>query len=409
MEITSVVKPKSAMSLAEFREVAPKLFWPDENGRRGPLVGGPEIGRPHGEFYKKESHPICWSEKCRVSSGRFITEDGSQELLAIKSVNLDDLLDSRREQVTKEFNTLRELNHKHIVAAVGAFTDVGPAGGSTFDILLFPLAPFNLQERLNKLSYLNRNGGDRKTARYYADRLLSYAPCLLRAVQYLHYQDEPFKHRDIKPSNILIDGSENALLADFDIAKKYTNTELAITNTGGFTPMYAPQSVKDRDYSGLEWDIYSLGCVFLEMATLILGETIPRLWEHLISGGKKARVPSQRVPVEVDYDKALREGHVHSWLHHLEATARGEPELLPGKVFRRDPSRVDQFLAVIFAMMNYASAKENQDYDRRVLASAWSSLSTFSQPCEHCHNQVWPSILTIDLRTLLTCRSTLPT
>lgn len=72
-------------------------------------------------------------------------------------------------------------------------------------------------------------------------------------------------HRDLKSANVLIDKDGNYKLADMNVSK-VSKKGLVYTQTG--TPYYAPPEVwKDKPYNN-KCDIWSLGCVIYEMATL---------------------------------------------------------------------------------------------------------------------------------------------
>jgi serine/threonine protein kinase len=81
------------------------------------------------------------------------------------------------------------------------------------------------------------------------------------------------KHRDIKPSNILI--KEGAVyFTDFGISKIVPEGLTTGTN-GPFGPMtrayVAPEALRDDALRGRAADVFSLGCVFLEMGIALIG------------------------------------------------------------------------------------------------------------------------------------------
>jgi serine/threonine protein kinase len=82
------------------------------------------------------------------------------------------------------------------------------------------------------------------------------------------------KHKDIKPANILIMNG-HVLLADFGIWKDLIDQETtASLNSNGDigTRMYgAPEVLSENHRRGRAADIYSLGCVFLELSTVLVG------------------------------------------------------------------------------------------------------------------------------------------
>ena len=111
--------------------------------------------------------------------------------------------------------------------------------------------------------------------------LRRYFVCLSRALRYLHQDD--VRHKDIKPENILIDQSGNVVLTDFGISRKFPKQEShAMNNEWKFTRKYAsPEIMSGRKvYRDDPSDVFSFGCVFVEMATLLLGKGLRDLSDH---------------------------------------------------------------------------------------------------------------------------------
>ena len=68
-------------------------------------------------------------------------------------------------------------------------------------------------------------------------------------------------HRDIKPANIVLDGANEPVLTDFDIADIKWATSLSTSTDGGLgTPVFAaPEQLENADSATERSDIYSLG------------------------------------------------------------------------------------------------------------------------------------------------------
>ena len=74
-------------------------------------------------------------------------------------------------------------------------------------------------------------------------------------------------HRDLKTQNIFLTAENTVKIGDFGIAKVLQNTcEMAKTAIG--TPYYlSPEICKQKPYNQ-KTDIWSLGCILYELATL---------------------------------------------------------------------------------------------------------------------------------------------
>jgi serine/threonine protein kinase len=99
--------------------------------------------------------------------------------------------------------------------------------------------------------------------------------CMASAVAYLHEQG--IKHKDLKPSNILL-SPDGPWLTDFGTATDFSVLTQSVTDDGERgTPKYFAPEVASFNPSGRAADIFSLGCIFFEMITLILGYTLEEM------------------------------------------------------------------------------------------------------------------------------------
>ncbi len=94
---------------------------------------------------------------------------------------------------------------------------------------------------------------------------------ILKAIQFCH--DRNYCHRDLKPENILLEfdpeKSEclDLKLCDFGLAIEY-NRKDKLTEFCGSPGFFAPEMIVQSCYYGDQADIWSIGCVILE---LVLG------------------------------------------------------------------------------------------------------------------------------------------
>ncbi|KAH7350389.1 kinase-like domain-containing protein [Pyrenochaeta sp. MPI-SDFR-AT-0127] len=121
--------------------------------------------------------------------------------------------------------------------------------------LIFPIAETSLSNFLDnfKPSHLNM--------------LRKFFGCLATGLCFLH--EMKVRHKDIKPQNILVDQG-TVLFTDFGISRDWYN-EVGDTTDGPtrLTQRYATPEVGNYDARNSSSDIFSLGAVFLEMASVL--------------------------------------------------------------------------------------------------------------------------------------------
>lgn len=111
------------------------------------------------------------------------------------------------------------------------------------------------------------------------------------AITFLHDSNPVILHKDIKSENILVNIHGQTKLCDFGLAKSEDVTGTALQTTEGElakgTSLYlAPELLLNNCNASLESDIWSLGCVLLE---LFSGKSVwPLYVESLTVGVKEA-------------------------------------------------------------------------------------------------------------------------
>lgn len=171
----------------------------------------------------------------------------------------------------RELGHLKRLSHIHIVELVGSYTEPRFVG-----LIMSPVAECNLKDFLTQDPI---SSGDRSFLR-------TFFGCLAEALCYLH--DNQIRHKDIKPQNVLVKGHQ-ILLTDFGISLDWS--EFGSETTSGptmKTPRYCAPEVADFTRRNSFSDIWSLGCVFLEMWTVLQGGSISSLFSYLESNGSKS-------------------------------------------------------------------------------------------------------------------------
>ncbi|OMP84546.1 Calcium/calmodulin-dependent protein kinase type 1G [Diplodia seriata] len=159
----------------------------------------------------------------------------------------------RDKEATKSFENelenLKRLRHHHLVTYIGSYTDPHYVG-----ILTIPVADCDLQRFLQQNPFPINN----------ASLLRQFFGCLCSAVQYLHLNK--CRHKDIKPGNILVKNGQ-VYLTDFGTARDWSDRTKATTvgPSGPYTPRFAAPEVVNWEPRNETADIWSLGCVYLDM------------------------------------------------------------------------------------------------------------------------------------------------
>lgn len=196
-------------------------------------------------------------------------------------------------EAVNEVVHMNRLRHAHIIRLIGTY-----ACKAELCILMYPVANGTLETFLEYMcntapeaQSLNPNSLDDSSSHgssshehpfditQTAAMALScqgFFSCLSSAIRYIHCTFT--KHMDIKPSNILVrsrwfnrggrrlEYSSKVYISDFGTSRSYKSIDAA--NTDGptsFTRKYASPEVSRKFDRGLPTDIFSFGCVFLEM------------------------------------------------------------------------------------------------------------------------------------------------
>ncbi|OQV08548.1 Ankyrin repeat-containing protein isoform 1 [Cladophialophora immunda] len=178
-----------------------------------------------------------------------------------------------------EIDSLKRLKHRHLVRYVGSYTDQLLVG-----IIMEPVADSNLTDFLSKGSFLPGE----------TDCIRQAFGCLCSAIVYLNLQK--CRHKDIKPDNILIK-QRRVYITDFGLARDWTLGKSTTTGheIGPISRKYAAPEVLSRDPRGSSADIWSLGCVYLDM---ILGDSPSVNYEAFTSWVRKLESTPNNAPLE---------------------------------------------------------------------------------------------------------------
>ena len=234
-----------------------------------------------------------------------------------------------------ETNNLEHVDRfqdPHIVQMIKSYRH-----GRTFNIV-FPCARTNLGRYLRETEYGTErlvNGIERSPL---WQQLLGITKALKKIIENpipiqspIGQEREIGHHLDIKPENILIDDAGNFLISDFGQAEfrmMPENTVTQVTDMAG-TEAYAPPEMRNVKLNlSNKYDLWSLGCVFLELTAFICGghkgiedfdklrtsDTEDRFFEEYATGHFRVK------PAIIRWMKILSETHEeHTTIRHLLA------------------------------------------------------------------------------------------
>lgn len=276
-----------------------------------------------------------------------------------------------------ELKNLKKLSHRHLIRLIGSYTDVSCVG-----LLMTPVADMHLGTFMAEAV----NIGVESTKIY----LRGFFGCLARALEYLHSQS--IRHKDIKPMNILVDlKNESVLFADFGTSYNWADDTSGVTNdtVGGFTPKYgSPEAVNasavrgtDRQYSprllilfqSRDWksDIWSLGCVFLEMCCVLADKHVANM-EHFFNAygtGKSSVRENPEAAVE--------------WVNILRGSFNvphdDQPLVLSSKMCRYDPTQRPDAAQLVSLIFQFEGQEGERYYSLCCDDQRDSTLSSFDE------------------------------
>lgn len=166
----------------------------------------------------------------------------------------------RRRRFRKEVEILRQVKgHEHVVSLLWCYTSK-----ESLNMIFSPAAQETLEALMDRCETV--------------EILQPFFGCLAQGLTWLH-DDCKVRHRDIKPANILFDG-RSVRFCDFGSAIDMSPGDASQTSgePSMVTDMYkSPEAGVNEPNRGESSDIWSLGCVFLELASVLHGRTPKQL------------------------------------------------------------------------------------------------------------------------------------
>nr|AAQ64684.1 NIMA-related kinase 3 [Chlamydomonas reinhardtii] len=250
-------------------------------------------------------------------------EDGMQ--VVCKQIRLFEMDDKARADTLTEAKVLAQFNHVNIVHYYECVLESG-----VLNIVMEYANGGDLA------AAIQRRQAEKKP--YSEDEIMFWFVQIVLALYHVHGRN--VLHRDLKSQNIFIAEGNLLKLGDFGIARVLnSDTELARTVIG--SPYYlSPEICEDRPYNRKS-DVWSLGCVLYELATLrraFDGQSLPALVVKILRG----KYP----PVPTRYSTPLR-GLIESMLKQNPKDRPSADAILKSDFVRQ---HVERYAAHVMAL-----------------------------------------------------------
>ncbi|DBB05985.1 TPA: hypothetical protein ACH3X3_009975 [Trebouxia sp. C0006] len=241
-----------------------------------------------GQMLGKGSFGAAYLVTCKADGQKYV----------LKEIDISRMQRSEREGAEQEAKVLQALHHPNVVSCKEAFVT-----GGKLCILMDYCSEGDLANALKK-----RNGAVLPEA-----VLLDWFVQLCLGLKHVH--DRKILHRDIKTQNVFMSAGGLLKLGDFGVSKVLSST-MQLAKTGVGTPYYlSPEICQNRGYNAKS-DVWSLGCVLYEMATLRHPFDAPNMRQLATK-----IVRGSYLPIASSYSKGLKD--------LVDMTLRTDPKRRP--------------------------------------------------------------------------------
>ncbi|KAG6357245.1 hypothetical protein INS49_015123 [Diaporthe citri] len=228
--------------------------------------GNHASGKEHAQFGQDE--PLPFRVVANLGGGAHgvvdkVVSTVSDREYARKLFRKPDIGKREARTFVNELKILKRINHEHCVELIGSYSDP-----KYFALIMTPVADCDLE---NFYMLASTNTDEESLLR-------GFFGCLAGTLDYLHQQK--VIHQDVKPQNILVKG-HRALLTDFGISRSWEGLTRGTTTADmGRTWIYAAREVARGGPKNQSADVWSLGCVFLEMCTVLKGLSVANMRKY---------------------------------------------------------------------------------------------------------------------------------
>nr|DAD29254.1 TPA_asm: hypothetical protein HUJ06_030722 [Nelumbo nucifera] len=210
----------------------------------------------------------CFEKLEQIGEGTYgqvymAREINTGEIVALKKIRMDNEREGFPITAIREIKILKKLHHENVIKLKEIVTSQGPekdeqgrSDGNKYKGGIYMVFEY-MDHDLTGLS-------DRPGMRFSVPQIKCYMRQLLTGLHYCHVNQ--VLHRDIKGSNLLIDNEGNLKLADFGLARSFSNDHNGHLTNRVITLWYRPpELLLGTTKYGPAVDMWSVGCIFAEL------------------------------------------------------------------------------------------------------------------------------------------------
>ncbi|XP_012278250.1 cyclin-dependent kinase 1 [Orussus abietinus] len=171
------------------------------------------------------------------------------QIVAMKKIRLESDDEGVPSTAVREISLLKELKHPNVVKLVDVLMEESRL------YLIFEYLTMDLKKYMDSLG----------TAKLEPEVIKSYLYQITRAILFCH--THRVLHRDLKPQNLLIDKCGVIKVADFGLGRAFGIPVRVYTHEVVTLWYRAPEILLGSSRYSCAIDIWSIGCIFAEMAT----------------------------------------------------------------------------------------------------------------------------------------------
>ncbi|KAK1391971.1 Protein kinase domain-containing protein [Heracleum sosnowskyi] len=186
------------------------------------------------------------------------------EIVALKKIRMDNEKEGFPITAIREIKILKKLQHENVIRLKEIVTSTGPEADEQAKPDGDNKYKGNIYMVFEYMDHDLTGLADRPGLRFSIPQIKCYMKQLLTGLHYCHVNQ--VLHRDIKGSNLLIDNEGNLKLADFGLARSFSNDHNGNLTNRVITLWYRPpELLLGVTKYGPAVDLWSVGCIFAEL------------------------------------------------------------------------------------------------------------------------------------------------